>query len=107
MKGGAGWNCYPTIRISRQNNKESHEGSACKAGAVGQRVVMEADGRGGKRTLKLSQDGETQPVFFSNIPVPFRFVILPSTKGNSVEIVSSEVLEEASMVGGSLEVVMD
>ncbi|KAK2944592.1 hypothetical protein BLNAU_20499 [Blattamonas nauphoetae] len=80
---------------------------ACKAVAAGQRVVMEADGREGKRTLKLSQDGETQPVFFSNIPVPFRFVIQMYFTRNSVEIVSSEVLQEASMVGGSVEVVMD
>ncbi|KAK2953808.1 hypothetical protein BLNAU_11211 [Blattamonas nauphoetae] len=107
MKGGAGWNCHSNYRYSEQNGNSSHKGSACKTGAAGQRVVMEADGREGKRTLKLSQDGETQPVFFSNIPVPFRFVVHPYVKGNSVEIVSTEVLGEASMVGGSLEVVMD
>ncbi|KAK2944179.1 hypothetical protein BLNAU_20926 [Blattamonas nauphoetae] len=76
-------------------------------GGVGQRVVMEADGREGKRTLKLSQDGETQPVFFSNIPVPFRFIVHPYDGGNSVEIVSTEVLREPSMVGGNSKVVMD
>ncbi|KAK2943198.1 hypothetical protein BLNAU_21878 [Blattamonas nauphoetae] len=107
MKGGAGWNCYSNYRFSEQNDQRSHSKSACKAGAVGQRVVMEADGREGKRTLKLSQDGETQPVFFSNIPVPFRFVVLPYFEGNSVEIVSTEVLREPSMVGGSDEVKMD
>ncbi|KAK2947569.1 hypothetical protein BLNAU_17474 [Blattamonas nauphoetae] len=107
MKGGAGWNCYSSCRFSRQNGKDSHVGSACKAGAGGQRVVMEADGREGKRTLKLSQDGETQPVFFSNIPVPFRFGIQGYKSGVSVEIVSSEVLQEPSMVGGSFEVKMD
>ncbi|KAK2943213.1 hypothetical protein BLNAU_21893 [Blattamonas nauphoetae] len=107
MKGGGGWNCHSTVRNSRQNGTSSHVGSACKAGGVGQRVVMEADGREGKRTLKVSQDGETQPVFFSSIPVPFRFVILPYATGNSVEIVSSEVLREPSMVGRSVEVVMD
>ncbi|KAK2953822.1 hypothetical protein BLNAU_11225 [Blattamonas nauphoetae] len=105
--GGAGWNCHSNCRYSEQNGKESHDGSACKAGAVGQRVVMEADGREGKRTLKLSQDGETQPVFFSNIPVPFRFGLFMYESGASVEIVSTEVLQEPSLVGGSLEVVMD
>ncbi|KAK2954972.1 hypothetical protein BLNAU_10112 [Blattamonas nauphoetae] len=107
MKGAAGWYCHSSHRFVYQNGKLSHNGSACKAGAVGQRMVMEADGREGKRTLKLSQDGETQPVFFSNIPVPFRFVVHPFSTGNSVEIVSTEVLGEPSMVGGSLEVVMD
>ncbi|KAK2949860.1 hypothetical protein BLNAU_15255 [Blattamonas nauphoetae] len=106
MKGGAGWACHSSFHYSRQNGQTSHKGTACKVGAVGQRVVLEADGREGKRTLKLSQDGETQPAFFSNIPVPFRFVVLPYFTGNSVEIVSSEVLKEASMVGGRLEVVM-
>ncbi|KAK2944160.1 hypothetical protein BLNAU_20907 [Blattamonas nauphoetae] len=100
MKGGAGWNFHSNYRYSRQNGSYSHKGSACKAGGVGQRVVMEADGRVGKRTLKLSQDGETQPVFFSNIPVPFRFVVLPWDEENSVEIVSTEVLREPSIVGG-------
>ncbi|KAK2942893.1 hypothetical protein BLNAU_22189 [Blattamonas nauphoetae] len=107
MKGGAGWVLRQSHRSVFQNGKESHKGSACKAGAVGQRVVMEVDGREGKRTLKLSQDGETQPVFFSNIPVPFRFAIFLLNHTCSVEIVSSEVLNEATMVGGSLEVVMD
>ncbi|KAK2954910.1 hypothetical protein BLNAU_10049 [Blattamonas nauphoetae] len=107
LKGGAGWNCQLSNRCSRQNFKSSHRGSACKAGAVGQRVVLEADGREGKRTLKLSQDGETQPVFFTNIPVPFRFAHFLWWEGNSVEIVSSEVLSEPSFVGGSYPVVVD
>ncbi|KAK2952644.1 hypothetical protein BLNAU_12472 [Blattamonas nauphoetae] len=106
-KGGAGWNCLASVRKSKQNNKDAHKGSACKAGAVGQRVVLEADGREGKRTLKLSQDGETQPVFFSNIPVPFRFLVWAYADNDAVEIVSTEVLKEASMVGGTLEVVVD
>ncbi|KAK2948955.1 hypothetical protein BLNAU_16061 [Blattamonas nauphoetae] len=103
----ASWSPSPNFRSARQNEKYFHEGSACKAVAVGQRVVMEADGREGKRTLKLSQDGETQPAFFSNIPVPFRFGIYTNGLSASVEIVSSEVLREPSMVGGRLEVVMD
>ncbi|KAK2948089.1 hypothetical protein BLNAU_16962 [Blattamonas nauphoetae] len=107
MKGGAGWNCFINVRKPKQNDINSLTGSTCKAGAAGQRVVLEAYGREGKRTLKLSQDGETAPVFFTNIPVPFRFVILPYVAGNSVEIVSTEVLREVSIVGGSLEVVMD
>ncbi|KAK2947809.1 hypothetical protein BLNAU_17229 [Blattamonas nauphoetae] len=101
LRGGAGWNCYSDFCYLVQNKKASHNKSACKAGMIGQRVVMEADGREGIRTLKLSQDGETQPVFFSNIPVPFRFVIHPFWQENSVEIVSTEVLREPSMVGGN------
>ncbi|KAK2951207.1 hypothetical protein BLNAU_13823 [Blattamonas nauphoetae] len=107
LKRAASWHLYPSRRFARQNNKDSHKGSACQAVADGQRVVLEADGRERKRTLKLSQDGETQPAFFSNIPVPFRFGIEMYNAGASVEIVSSEVLKEPSMVGGSLEVVMD
>ncbi|KAK2952918.1 hypothetical protein BLNAU_12094 [Blattamonas nauphoetae] len=75
LERAAGWDLHPTCLYARQNYKEAHKGSPCKVVAVGQRVVLEADGRGGKRTLKLSQDGETQPAFFSNIPVPFRFGI--------------------------------
>ncbi|KAK2941638.1 hypothetical protein BLNAU_23445 [Blattamonas nauphoetae] len=107
MKGGAVWACYSEHRLVCQNNKRIHKGSACKAGVVGQRVVMEADGREGKRTLKMSQDGETQPTFFSIIPVPFRFAFCPYKEGTAVEIVSTNVLREPSLVGGSVEVVMD
>ncbi|KAK2958200.1 hypothetical protein BLNAU_6904 [Blattamonas nauphoetae] len=107
FKGGAGWLAHSSHQLVYQNGNLSHKATACKKGEVGQRVVMEADGREGKRTLRMSQDGETQPVFFSNIPVPFRFVVHPYLTGNSVEIVSSEVLREAEMTGGSLEVVMD
>ncbi|KAK2954359.1 hypothetical protein BLNAU_10691 [Blattamonas nauphoetae] len=107
LERAASWHLYPSYQCASQNGKTFHKGSACKAVADGQRVVLEADGREGKRTLKLSQDGETQPVFFTNIPVPFRFGIQIFTSGASVEFVSTEVLGEASMVGGSLEVVMD
>ncbi|KAK2943748.1 hypothetical protein BLNAU_21351 [Blattamonas nauphoetae] len=107
LKGAAGWEISPSFRYVRQNGKEYHKGTACKVETVGQRVVIEADGREGKRTVKLAQDGETQPVFFSNIPVPFRFGIQMHSSGDSVEIVSSEVLKEPAMVGGSLKVVMD
>ncbi|KAK2952591.1 hypothetical protein BLNAU_12419 [Blattamonas nauphoetae] len=107
LKGAASWCISPSGRYARQNYKGSHPNSACIAVTDGQRVVIEADGRVGKRTLKMSQDGETQPAFFSNIPVPFRFGILLYNVGNSVEIVSTEVLKETSIIGGSLEVVVD
>ncbi|KAK2963454.1 hypothetical protein BLNAU_1496 [Blattamonas nauphoetae] len=107
LKGGASWALYPSSQHAHHQNHASHLGSACKAGAVGQRVVMEADGREGIRSLKLSQDGVTQPVFFTNIPVPFRFGIYAYKTGHSVEIVSSEVLREPSMVGGTIAVSMD
>ncbi|KAK2956317.1 hypothetical protein BLNAU_8684 [Blattamonas nauphoetae] len=107
LKGGAGWALHPYYRSVYHDGKNSHSGFACELGTVGQRVVMEADGREGKRTLRLSQGGDTQPAFISNIPVPFRFVIQMLSMNNSVEIVSSEVMKKPSMVGGSLEVVMD
>ncbi|KAK2946814.1 hypothetical protein BLNAU_18272 [Blattamonas nauphoetae] len=107
LKGGAGWVLHPSHLSAYQNEREHHSGSAYKAVVDGQRVVLEADGREGKRTLKLSQDGETQPVFFSNIPVPFRLAFQMSSDKNSVQIVSTEVFSEPSMVGGSLEVMMD
>ncbi|KAK2955908.1 hypothetical protein BLNAU_9068 [Blattamonas nauphoetae] len=99
----AGW-CVTHCECT-QNSKETHRGTACKAGVVGQRVVLEADGREGKRALKLSQDGQTQPTFFSNIPVPFRFVV--RLNGASVEIESVEVVKAPLMVGGSIDVRMD
>ncbi|KAK2956502.1 putative Protein kinase domain containing protein [Blattamonas nauphoetae] len=107
LKGGAGWNLHPYGRYAIQNEKDTNKGSACKEGRKGQRVVLEADGREGKRTLKLSQDGETQPVFFTNIPVPFRFAVYIYEKNDSVEIESVEVVSSPQMKGGTIAVAMD
>ncbi|KAK2943648.1 hypothetical protein BLNAU_21438 [Blattamonas nauphoetae] len=98
LKRAASWVPLSSWIHTRHHGKEFHSGSACKAVADGQRVVMEADGREGKRTLKLSQDGQAQPTFFSTIPVPFRFVT--RLNGASVEIISTEVLRDAEMGGG-------
>ncbi|KAK2946927.1 putative CAMK family protein kinase [Blattamonas nauphoetae] len=107
LKGGAGWDLYQHCRCASQNKKTKNYGSACLGGREGQRVVLEADGREGKRTLKLSQDGETQPVFFKNIPVPFRFAVYIFQKNNAVEIESVEVVSEPQMVGGTIPFEMD
>ncbi|KAK2956470.1 putative Protein kinase domain containing protein [Blattamonas nauphoetae] len=107
LKGGAGWDLFPHWRYAEQNWKETNYGSACLEGREGQRVVLEADGREGKRTLKLSQDGETQPVFFTNIPVPFRFAVCICEKNNAFEIESAEVVSAPQMVGGRKSVKMD
>ncbi|KAK2943604.1 hypothetical protein BLNAU_21484 [Blattamonas nauphoetae] len=69
LKGAAGWEISPSFRLARQNGMDSHKGTACKSETVGQRVVIEADGRKGKRTVKLSQDGETQPAYFSGLTI--------------------------------------
>ncbi|KAK2942480.1 hypothetical protein BLNAU_22591 [Blattamonas nauphoetae] len=107
-KGGAGWDLGPRGRSVMQNLKVTHKGTACKAGVEGQRVVIEADGREGKRTLKLSQDGETQPVYFTNIPVPFRLgVCICWEDHDAVEIESLEIVEEPQMDGGTIPVEMD
>ncbi|KAK2946919.1 putative Protein kinase domain containing protein [Blattamonas nauphoetae] len=107
LKGGAGWSLYPGGRCATQNKKWCSKGSACLEGREGQRVVLEADGREGKRTLKLSQDGETQPVIFTNIPVPFRFAVSIFQKNNAVEIESVEVVSSPQMVGGTIAFPMD
>ncbi|KAK2956672.1 hypothetical protein BLNAU_8306 [Blattamonas nauphoetae] len=107
LKGGASWLHHPSMLYAKQNNKEAHPGIACLEAAVGQRVVMEADGRKGKRTLKLSQDGVTQPVFFTNIPVPFRFAVQNWKPNGATEMMSTEVLIDSEMVGGTLPVKMD
>ncbi|KAK2955765.1 hypothetical protein BLNAU_9301 [Blattamonas nauphoetae] len=107
QKGGGGWDLFPEYLYSRQNGKDTNKGSACLTGREGQRVVLEADGREGKRTLKLSQDGETQPVFFSNIPVPFQFAVYISWKDDAVEIESAEVVDVPQLVGGTIAVSMD
>ncbi|KAK2944045.1 hypothetical protein BLNAU_21044 [Blattamonas nauphoetae] len=98
-----GWNVRD--REYFQNSNTTHSGTACEKGVDGQRVVLEADGREGKRTLRLSQNGQTQPTFFSNIRVPFRFVARINT--HSVEIESVEVVKAPLMIGGSIEVRMD
>ncbi|KAK2942861.1 hypothetical protein BLNAU_22222 [Blattamonas nauphoetae] len=112
LKGGAGWDLYPFNRYAIQNMKVTNQGSACLRGREGQRVVLEADGREGKRKLKLSQDGETQPTFFTNIPVPFRFAVQTYKTRyqyyiESVEIESIEVVSSPQMVGGTIAVPMD
>ncbi|KAK2960298.1 putative Calcium/calmodulin-dependent protein kinase type II alpha chain [Blattamonas nauphoetae] len=107
LKGGAGWELHQDFRYAIQNNKLTNEGSACLSGRKGQRVVLEADGREGKRTLKMSQDGQTQQVFFTNIPVPFKFAVYIFEKSDAVEIESVEVVREAQMVGGTIAVKMD
>ncbi|KAK2942284.1 putative Mitogen-activated protein kinase kinase kinase 1 [Blattamonas nauphoetae] len=107
LKGGAGWELYPNLRFAKQNEKVTNRRSACLGGRAGQRVVLEADGREGKRTLKLSQDGTTQPVFFTNIPVPFRFAVKIWNLYNAVEIESVSVVSSPQMVGGRIAVAMD
>ncbi|KAK2955210.1 putative serine/threonine protein kinase [Blattamonas nauphoetae] len=107
LSGGAGWDVNKYVRTAIQNSKEYLGGSACAAGKKGQRVVLEADGRDGKRTLKLSQDGETQSVFFTNIPVPFRFAIRLCGEGDSVSIESTEELREPTLRGGTAVIKMD
>ncbi|KAK2949756.1 hypothetical protein BLNAU_15330 [Blattamonas nauphoetae] len=107
LTGGAGWDLYPNSRDAKQNSKRANRQSACLGGREGQRVVLEADGREGKRTLKLSQDGETQPVFFTNIPVPFRFAVYMWRGHDAVEIQSAEVVSSPQMVGGMNPVPID
>ncbi|KAK2953406.1 hypothetical protein BLNAU_11692 [Blattamonas nauphoetae] len=107
VKGGAGWDVHSIRQYARQNRKVTHRGFACLRGKEGQRVVLEADGREGERTLKLSQDGETQPVFFTNIPVPFRFAVYIYQNNDAVEIESVEFVDEPQMEGGTLPVAMD
>ncbi|KAK2959732.1 hypothetical protein BLNAU_5221 [Blattamonas nauphoetae] len=107
IKGGAAWTIRSDHMSMYMNNTWFHQGTACLEGSVGQKIVLEADGREGKRTLKLSQDGETQPTFFSHIPVPFRFAVAMLEQRESVTIVSLEVLDEPQMGGGTIEVPMD
>ncbi|KAK2956790.1 hypothetical protein BLNAU_8243 [Blattamonas nauphoetae] len=107
LKGGAGWCPASGFQVMYQNNEKAHSGEACLAGAMGQKIVLEADGREGKRTLKLSQDGQTQPTFFSHIPVPFRFALGLYFQNSPFTIESLEVVDEPQMVGGTLEVPMD
>ncbi|KAK2946122.1 putative CAMK family protein kinase [Blattamonas nauphoetae] len=107
LKGGAGWNLDPDERYAIQNDQDTNKGSACLGGRNGQRVVLEADGREGKRTLKLSQDGETAPVFFTNIPVPFCFAVFILQLYDSVLIESVDVVSVPQMAGGTIPVQMD
>ncbi|KAK2959517.1 hypothetical protein BLNAU_5566 [Blattamonas nauphoetae] len=107
LSGGAGgWDIRPSHRLTWMNAKYTNQYHACAAGAVGQRVVIEADGREGRRTVRMSQDGQTQPAFFTNIPVPFRLAVFLSWKNDSVTIESVEVVKEAQMVGGTISVRM-
>ncbi|KAK2951569.1 putative CBL-interacting protein kinase 17 [Blattamonas nauphoetae] len=107
LLGGAGWDVSERFRSARQSGKLYSEEPACAAGKEGQRVVLEADGRDGKRTLRLSQDGQTQPTFFSNIPVTFRFAVFLCGGNDSVSIESIDELPEPTLLGGTIEIRMD
>ncbi|KAK2944709.1 hypothetical protein BLNAU_20345 [Blattamonas nauphoetae] len=107
LKGGAGgWDTISGNRGTRLNQKFTNQGQACAAGGAGQRMVIEADGREGRRTVRMSQDGQTQPAFFTNIPVPFRFAVYFCRQNESVTIESVEVVKEDQMVGGTIPVLM-
>ncbi|KAK2958848.1 hypothetical protein BLNAU_6097 [Blattamonas nauphoetae] len=106
LVGGAGWDLKSGCQYARQHAKEVQHRLACAAGRGGQRVVLEADGRDGKRTLRLSQDGQTQPTFFSRIHVPFRFAIWIGA-GDAVSIESVEVVAEPQLSGGGTDIPMD
>ncbi|KAK2954484.1 hypothetical protein BLNAU_10504 [Blattamonas nauphoetae] len=106
LKGGAGgWDLF-TSPMTWLNGNSTYQKQACQAGAAGKRVVIEADGREGRRTARMSQDGQTQPAFFTNIPVPFRFAVFLSWKNETVTIESVEVVKEAQMVGGTIPIQM-
>ncbi|KAK2959540.1 hypothetical protein BLNAU_5589 [Blattamonas nauphoetae] len=107
LTGGAGgWDLWSGNRLTWLNGNHTNLKAACAAGSTEQRVVIEADGREGMRTVRMSQDGQTQPAFFTNIPVPFRFAVYISSQNESVTIESVEVVKEAQMVGGSIPVQM-
>ncbi|KAK2956769.1 hypothetical protein BLNAU_8222 [Blattamonas nauphoetae] len=105
-EGVGGWDLFPSNRAMWLNGNLINQKKACEAGAAGQRVVIEADGREGRRTVRMSQDGQTQPAFFINIHVPFRFAVYVGHQNDSVTIESVEVVEEPQMEGGTIPVQM-
>ncbi|KAK2950556.1 hypothetical protein BLNAU_14550 [Blattamonas nauphoetae] len=106
VEGGAGWELQPKFCCAMQSEKGIDTDEGCLPFKKGQRLVLEADGRVGKRTLKLSQDGVTQPTFFQNIPVPFRFAVHLLGENAAFEMESIEVVEEPQMVGGTVPLTM-
>ncbi|KAK2963878.1 hypothetical protein BLNAU_955 [Blattamonas nauphoetae] len=104
---GGGWDMNQGCQYQQHKGTSSNNGSACAGGKAGQRVVLEADGRDGKRTLRLSQDGHTQPSFFSHIPVPFRFALNLTGSNDAISIESVEVVKEPALIGGTMEVNMN
>ncbi|KAK2956343.1 hypothetical protein BLNAU_8710 [Blattamonas nauphoetae] len=102
----AGWDMCTGCQYDFLQGKFVQSGPTCAAGRADQRVVLEADGRDGKRTLRLSQDGQTQPTFFSHIPVPFRFAIVLNGD-DAVLIESVAVLAEPHLRGGGTPIRMD
>ncbi|KAK2941954.1 hypothetical protein BLNAU_23136 [Blattamonas nauphoetae] len=107
LLGGAGWCISSNDPSTCQNNWTTNSKRACWLRSPGQKIVLEADGREGRRTLKLSQNGQAPPTFFSNIPVPFRFAVSMNTQNDSVIVESLEFVREPQVIGGTVEVVMD
>ncbi|KAK2944449.1 putative DNA mismatch repair protein PMS1 [Blattamonas nauphoetae] len=93
--GGAGWDL--PCRLIYQAGSPAQNYTDLPKGASGHRIVVEADGRDGKRTLRLSQNGTMQSSFFSNIPVPFRFAVNVFQQNDAVSIEKLEVLKEPQM----------
>ncbi|KAK2947034.1 hypothetical protein BLNAU_18036 [Blattamonas nauphoetae] len=100
LNGGGGWDLYLGWQYYTRDDKQQSFDKGCEEGRVGQRIVLEADGREAERSLKLSQDGKTQPRYYIGIPVPFRFAVYMLSENDAVEIESVEVLAEPQMVGG-------
>ncbi|KAK2946605.1 hypothetical protein BLNAU_18441 [Blattamonas nauphoetae] len=65
-------------------------------------IVVEADCRDGRRTVKLFHDGEVNQVFYLNLSLPFRFVITLCHPSVSVTIHSLTFTANPTLVGGTM-----
>ncbi|KAK2942693.1 hypothetical protein BLNAU_22390 [Blattamonas nauphoetae] len=105
QKGACGFDlCDHTLYVG-QNSKQS--GSLSMGGSVGDVIVLEADGRRWKRSLKLSINGAVEDLFFVNIPLRFRFAVHSWDGSDIVEMIGTRVLPEPLLVGGSRAIRMD
>ncbi|KAK2942938.1 hypothetical protein BLNAU_22149 [Blattamonas nauphoetae] len=64
-------------------------------------VVLEADCRDGKRTIKLLDDGAVISAFFTNLPLPFRFAITLRHPSVSVTTHSLTFTTKPTLKGGT------
>ncbi|KAK2955072.1 hypothetical protein BLNAU_10003 [Blattamonas nauphoetae] len=65
-----------------------------------QQIVLEADCRIGRRTLKVLEDGEVNPTIYVNLSLPFRFVIILLHPDVSITIKSLTFTAKPTLKGG-------
>ncbi|KAK2955067.1 hypothetical protein BLNAU_9998 [Blattamonas nauphoetae] len=92
--GRAAWGCEYKPSAVLQANGAPPQGKT-------DQIVLEADCRVGRRTLKRLSDGEVHTTFYVNLSLPFRFMIILLHPNVSVTINSLTFTAKPTLKGGT------